>query len=172
MQGPSQLTYVLPGLCKRRQWPEPYYEVIRTRNGYSCVVRVNNREYQTSSIYSSDVTAKEGAAAIAYNICRSFSVNDGMYPAGFSHDNVVQGRAVPVGAGRASRKSQAATAAADCRLRTESISSGSRSGGSSPDISDDSSTSFYSRHQLPKSSKHTIPAHHQTRHSRHSIMRS
>lgn len=145
--------------------------MLRNRNGYSCVVRVNNREYQTSSVFSSDVTAKEGAAAIAYNICRSFSVNDGMYPAGFSHDNVVQGRAVPVGAGRANRKSQAATAAADYRLRTESISSGSRSGGSSPDISDDSSTILYNRHQVPKPSRHIAQTHHQGRHSRHGNLR-
>lgn len=135
----------LAGLCQRRQWPEPHYEVTPTRHGYTCVVRVNNREYQTSKTYPSEVLAKDAAATIAFTICRSFSVNDGMYPNGFAHDNIVQGRAVPVGAGRTARR-QAAPATPNYRMRTESISSGSRSGGSSPDISDDSTTTAYSRH--------------------------
>ena len=146
------------GLCQRRQWSEPHYEVTPSRHGYSCVVRVNNREYQTSKYYPSEVTAKEAAATIAFNICRSFSVNDGMYPNGFAHDNIVQGRAVPVGAGRATRR-QAGPIKPDYRLRTESISSGSRSGGSSPDISDDSSTSLYNRHGPPQMSVYPSARH-------------
>lgn len=114
-----------------------------SRNGYTCVVRVNNREYQTSKYYPSEATAKEAAALIAFNICRSFSINDGMYPHGFAHDSVVQGRAVPVGAGRSNRKTQTTTAAPDYRFRTESISSGSRSGGSSPELSDDAGLGTY-----------------------------
>ncbi|RMD44458.1 hypothetical protein DV735_g611, partial [Chaetothyriales sp. CBS 134920] len=45
-------------------------------------------------------TAREEAALIAFNICRSFSANDGMYPTGFAHDGVIQGNPVPVGSGR------------------------------------------------------------------------
>lgn len=108
-----------------------------SRNGYTCIVRVNNREYQTPKYCSSEATAKEAAALVAFNICRSFSVNDGMYPNGFAHDSVVQGRAVPVGAGRSGRRTQTITLTPDYRLRTESMSSGSRSGGSSPELSDD-----------------------------------
>lgn len=153
MHTPCYLGYVVTqrtdevsiGLCQRRQWPEPHYEVTPTRHGYTCVVRVNNREYQTSKTYPSEVLAKDAAATIAFTICRSFSVNDGMYPNGFAHDNIVQGRAVPVGAGRTARR-QAAPATPNYRMRTESISSGSRSGGSSPDVSDDSTTTAYSRH--------------------------
>lgn len=152
------------GLCQRRQWSEPFYEVKPSRRGYTCVVRVNNREYQTSKYHPSEVTAKEAAATIAFNICRSFSVNDGMYPNGFAHDNIVQGRAVPVGAGRTTRR-QATPTAPDYRMRTESISSGSRSGGSSPDISDDSGVDLYSRHAsrqptLYPSARHAAGSHH------------
>lgn len=114
-----------------------------SRNGYTCIVRVNNREYQTPRYCPSEATAKEAAALVAFNICRSFSVNDGMYPNGFAHDSVVQGRAVPVGAGRSGRRTQTTTAAPDYRLRTESISSGSRSGGSSPELSDDAGLRAY-----------------------------
>lgn len=157
-----ELIHCWTGLCQRRQWPEPYYEVTPSRHGYTCIVRVNNREYQTPRYHPSEVTAKEAAATIAFNICRSFSVNDGMYPSGFAHDNVVQGRAVPVGAGRANRKSQTTIRGPDYRGRAESISSGSRSGGSSPDISDDSSTSPYNRHTsrantLYASGRHIAP---------------
>lgn len=159
----------LAGLCQRRQWPEPYYEVTPSRNGYTCVVRVNNREYQTSKYFPSEVTAKESAATIAFNICRSFSVNDGMYPAGFAHDNVVQGRAVPVGAGRATRRSQASTGGSDYRMRTQSVSSGSRSGGSSPDISDDSSSSMYSRHASRQLASHASGRYHTGRYPRHAV---
>lgn len=78
-----------------------------------------------------------------------------MYPAGFAHDNVVQGRAVPVGAGRANRRNQAVSTAADYRVRTESMSSGSRSGGSSPDLDDHSGTSLYLR--TSTSTRYTAP---------------
>lgn len=36
----------------------------------------------------------------AYLICRNFSVNDGMYPAGHDHGGVVQGIPVAIGTGR------------------------------------------------------------------------
>lgn len=153
------------GLCQRRQWPEPYYEVTPTRHGYTCIVRVNNREYQTSKNYPSEVLAKDAAATTAFTICRSFSVNDGMYPNGFAHDNIVQGRAVPVGAGRTNRR-QAAPSAPNYRIRTESISTGSRSGGSSPDISDDSSASLHSRHASQQQTIYPSARHAPGRHYR------
>jgi hypothetical protein len=119
------------GLCQRRRWPEPAYTVSRSPAGYRCVVRVNNREYQTSSYHPSESSAKEGAALIAFNICRSFSANDGFFPAGFAHGGVVQGNPVPVGSGRHNRKSGTSTRA-EYRCG-DTDSSGSRSGGSSPD---------------------------------------
>ena len=39
----------------------------------------------------------------AYLICRNFSVNDGMYPAGHDHGGVVQGIPVAIGTGRKGR---------------------------------------------------------------------
>lgn len=36
----------------------------------------------------------------AYLICRNFSVNDGMYPAGHDHGGIVQGVPVAIGKGR------------------------------------------------------------------------
>lgn len=129
-----------------------------TRQGYTCVVRVNNREYQTNKGYPSEATAKEAAAVVAFNICRSFSVNDGMYPHGFAHDNIVQGRAVPVGAGRSGRRTHTTTTAPDYRLRTESLSSGSRSGGSSPELSDDAGFSTYGMHS--RQQIRYAPGHH------------
>ena len=165
----DQLTSARTGLCQRRQWPEPYYEVTPGRHGYTCVVRVNNREYQTSGCHATEVTSKEAAATVAFNICRSFSVCDGMYPQGFAHDNIVQGRAVPVGAGRSHRQSHASNATQDYRTRTDSISSGSRSGGSSPDHSDESSTSLYDRHIPRETAQYGGPRQASSRHYRHNV---
>ena len=93
---------------------------------------MNNREYQTPTYHSSETSAKENAALIAFNICRNFSANDGMYPTGFAHGGVIQGNPVPVGSGRHGRRSGTDTARAEYRYG-DSDSSGSRSGGSSPD---------------------------------------
>ncbi|EDN10291.1 predicted protein [Histoplasma mississippiense (nom. inval.)] len=60
----------------------------------------------------------------AYLICRNFSVNDGMYPAGHDHGGIVQGIPVAIGTGRRGRFRDDIDA---------STSSGSRSGGSSPE---------------------------------------
>jgi hypothetical protein len=68
------------GLCRRRRWPDPLYESYNYTSGYTCVVRVNNREYQTDTIYETETLTQENAAMRAYLICRNFSVNDGMYP--------------------------------------------------------------------------------------------
>jgi len=124
-------TVYLASLCQRRRWPEPAYQISYTPSGYRCVVRVNNREYQTSTYHPSDSSAKEGAALIAFNICRNFSANDGMYPTGFAHGGVIQGNPVPVGSGRHSHRSRTDTRT-DYRYG-DTDSSGSRSGGSSPD---------------------------------------
>ena len=61
----------------------------------------------------------------AYLICRNFSVNDGMYPAGHDHGGVVQGIPVAIGTGRNSRYR-------DDNSDT-STSGDSRGGGNSPD---------------------------------------
>ncbi|KAI9741278.1 MAG: hypothetical protein M1834_002995 [Cirrosporium novae-zelandiae] len=92
--------------------------------GYTCIVRVNNREYQTDAIYDSPSLAQENAAMRAYLICRNFSVNDGMYPIGHDHGGIIQGLPVAIGTGRRSRKSYDADG---------SISTSSQSGGSSPE---------------------------------------
>jgi hypothetical protein len=59
----------------------------------------------------------------AYLICRNFSVNDGMYPAGHDHGGVIQGIPVAIGTGRK----------CDDLGSASSRSSGSWSGGSSPE---------------------------------------
>ncbi|KAJ5584251.1 uncharacterized protein N7459_004051 [Penicillium hispanicum] len=90
----------LASLCRRRRWQEPSYEAYATTDGYTCIVRVNNREYQTDAVCASETLARESAAMRAYLICRNFSVNDGMYPAGHDHGGVVQGIPVAIGTGR------------------------------------------------------------------------
>ena len=119
----SPLTSHRLGLCHRRQWPQPYYEAYFTNPGFTCVVRVNNREYHTDTAYENDLLARENAAMRAYLICRNFSVNDGMYPNGHNKGGVLQGMPVAIGTERRSTYSEDLDGSA---------SSGSRSGGSSP----------------------------------------
>ena len=100
--------------------------------GFVCVVRVNNREYRTDTGYQTEGLARENAAMRAYLICRNFSVNDGKFPAGQgSRGEVVQGRPVAIGT---ERRSTASSSSSYTSLYSDdsSISSGSRSGGSSP----------------------------------------
>ena len=126
------MTNVSPGLCHRRQWPEPHYEAYPSRAGFKCVVRVNNREYHTDTTYESDVLARENAAMRAYLICRNFSVNDGMYPSGHhKRGGVLQGMPVAIGTERRSTYHEEPDS---------SSSTGSRSGGSSPSSYDSSSS--------------------------------
>ena len=99
------------------------YESYGSRAGYACVARVNNREYQTSTTYESEILARENAAMRAYLICRNFSVNDGMYPPGHKKGGVLQGIPVAIGTERRSMYTE------DTDVST---SGGSRSGGSSP----------------------------------------
>jgi hypothetical protein len=140
------------GLCQRRHWPEPRYAVSYSNGGYRCKVMVNNREYQTTRLERSEQAAREAAALIAFNICRSFSANDGMYPTGFAHGGVIQGNPVPVGSGRHTNRDS------NSSLDTQYYDSpGSRSGGSSPE--------FGSRHAMTTgtaahSSRHTSGSRH------------
>ncbi|KAJ5388143.1 hypothetical protein N7509_010684 [Penicillium cosmopolitanum] len=120
------LACVSTGLCRRRRWPEPSYEAYTSPTGFTCVVRVNNREYQTDAVYGSEELARESAAMRAYLICRNFSVNDGKYPAGTNHGGIVQGIPVAIGTGRKSSRD-------DDTDTSVSSSGGSWSGGSSPE---------------------------------------
>lgn len=63
------------------------YECYRDHNGYTCLVLVNGREYQTDLTYESDVLAQENAAMRAFMVCRNFSVNGGM----LARNGIVQG---------------------------------------------------------------------------------
>ncbi|KAL2821882.1 hypothetical protein BJX63DRAFT_173102 [Aspergillus granulosus] len=114
----------LASLCRRRHWPEPVYESYASTAGYTCIVRVNNREYQTDIVCDSDALAQDNAAMRAYLICRNFSVNDGKYPAGHDHGGIIQGAPVAIGKGRRARYAD------DSDM---SMSEGGRSGGSSPE---------------------------------------
>ena len=89
-------------------------------------MRVHNREYQTDTECASAVLARESAAMRAYLICRNFSVNDGMYPAGHDHGGAVQGMPVAIGTGRKASRDDDTDASV-------SSSGGSWSGGSSPE---------------------------------------
>ncbi|KAL1297414.1 hypothetical protein AAFC00_004947 [Neodothiora populina] len=94
----------LGGLCDRRAWPKPYYQAHQPQPGYwTCIVRVNNREYSTDVAYARKDLAQESAATRAYMICRNFSVNDGMYP-GQRLEAGAQGMPVAIGAGRKTAK--------------------------------------------------------------------
>jgi hypothetical protein len=81
------LTRCETGLCRRRGWTDPMYECYRDHNGYTCLVLVNGREYQTDLAYESDVLAQENAAMRAFMVCRNFSVNGGM----LARNGIVQG---------------------------------------------------------------------------------
>ena len=74
------------------------YECYRDPNGYTCLVLVNGREYQTDLAYESDVLAQENAAMRAFMVCRNFSVNGGM----LARNGVVQG--LPAGSSDQRRK--------------------------------------------------------------------
>ncbi|RYO75531.1 hypothetical protein DL764_010414 [Monosporascus ibericus] len=77
----------LQSLCRRRGWQDPSYECYRDPSGYTCLVLVNGREYQTDIAYESDTLAQENAAMRAFMVCRNFSVNGGM----LARNGVVQG---------------------------------------------------------------------------------
>ncbi|KAH8897043.1 hypothetical protein GQ53DRAFT_778269 [Thozetella sp. PMI_491] len=77
----------LESLCRRRGWQDPMYECYRDASGYTCLVLVNGREYQTDLAYESDGLAQENAAMRAFMVCRNFSVNGGM----LARNGIVQG---------------------------------------------------------------------------------
>ncbi|UQC73580.1 uncharacterized protein CLUP02_00225 [Colletotrichum lupini] len=77
----------LESLCRRRGWNDPSYECYRDHSGYTCLVLVNGREYQTDLAYQSDSLAQENAAMRAFMVCRNFSVNGGM----LARNGIVQG---------------------------------------------------------------------------------
>lgn len=63
------------------------YESCKTKNGYTCLVLVNGREYQTDLAYQYNELAQENAAMRAYMVCTNFSINGGM----LARNGVVQG---------------------------------------------------------------------------------
>ncbi|KAK3692675.1 hypothetical protein B0T22DRAFT_22120 [Podospora appendiculata] len=77
----------LESLCRRRGWQDPSYECYRDSSGYTCLVLVNGREYQTDLAYESDGLAQENAAMRAFMVCRNFSVNGGM----LARNGIIQG---------------------------------------------------------------------------------
>jgi len=75
------------GLCRRRGWQDPVYDTYHDHSGYTCLVLVNGREYQTDLSYESNLLAQENAAMRAFMVCRNFSVNGGM----LARNGIVQG---------------------------------------------------------------------------------
>lgn len=90
----------LAGLCRRRGWRDPLYETYRSSSGFTCLVLVNGREYQTDLAYESDGLAQENAAMRAFMVCRNFSVNGGM----LARNGVVQGLPANESSGRHRRR--------------------------------------------------------------------
>ena len=125
-------------LCYRRQWPAPVFTPFRSRSGWLCMARVNNREYQSDSGHESERLAVENAAMRAYAICQNFSKSDGMYPPERKKKGgaKVQGRPIAIGTERHSY------------ISDDSRSAGSSSGGSSP-------TSYGSFSSYESSRRHT-----------------
>ncbi|KAF2648702.1 hypothetical protein K491DRAFT_578028, partial [Lophiostoma macrostomum CBS 122681] len=79
----------LTGLCNRRHWPDPLFQTYRTRYGYGCTVRVNDREYSTDVEYETDSLAQNAAATRAYMICRNLHVDTSIIqgrPVAFRHE--------------------------------------------------------------------------------------
>lgn len=96
-----QLSDNITGLCRRRGWRDPMYEIYPSSSGYTCLVLVNGREYQTDLTYESDILAQENAAMRAFMVCRNFSVNGGM----LARNGVVQGLPANEGSGRHRKRS-------------------------------------------------------------------
>ncbi|CAG9992501.1 unnamed protein product [Clonostachys byssicola] len=90
----------LESLCRRRGWTDPSYECYHQNNGFTCLVLVNGREYQTDLVYESDLLAQENAAMRAFMVCRNFSVNGGM----LARNGIVQG--LPAADGKRRHKSR------------------------------------------------------------------
>ena len=98
-------SWCFSGLCRRRGWIDPAYECYRDPSGYTCLVLVNGREYQTDLSYESHVLARENAAMRAFMVCRNFSVNGGM----LARNGIVQGLPATAGDGKSRRKGRNTT---------------------------------------------------------------
>ncbi|KAI6090707.1 heterokaryon incompatibility protein-domain-containing protein [Hypoxylon rubiginosum] len=98
--------------------------------GYTSLVLVNRREYQTDLAYESDHLAKENAAMRALMACRNFSVNGGI----LARNGIVQGL---LGNGSERQKKS--------RHSSSSHSSRHRHSGHASSSSSDGSTSVLSR---------------------------
>jgi hypothetical protein len=105
----------LESLCRRRGWHDPTYECYRDANGYTCLVLVNGREYQTDLEYESNTLAQENAAMRAFMVCRNFSVNGGM----LARNGIVQGLPADE-AGRKPKKSSRHTSTSNHGHRSRS----------------------------------------------------
>ncbi|KAG9250433.1 uncharacterized protein F5Z01DRAFT_677736 [Emericellopsis atlantica] len=115
----------LESLCRRRGWSDPSYACYRDQAGYTCLVLVNGREYQTDLAYESDGLAQENAAMRAFMVCRQFSVNGGM----LARNGVVQG--LPAGDMMGRRHKSRHTSSSDSSDRRSSRRSGNHSSSSS-----------------------------------------
>ncbi|EPE08981.1 hypothetical protein F503_04568 [Ophiostoma piceae UAMH 11346] len=91
------------------------YDCCRGSAGYTCLVLVNGREYQTDLAYESGALAQENAAMRAFMVCRNFSVNGGMLarngivqglPADDASRKQRRGRQASTGHGKTSRNSR------------------------------------------------------------------
>lgn len=88
------------GLCERRDWALPTYQIGHTRHGYICTAIVNNRAYMSDSESETPDLAEEAAATEAYFQCRHFSLNNGMVPTQGPQRVIIQELPVSLGAGR------------------------------------------------------------------------
>jgi len=139
----------LISLCERRSWAEPIFETRRSRQGFTCRVRVNNREYTSDTAYASEKLAREKAAESAYNLCYNFSVNDGMYPGQRQGQaGVTQGLPVAIGTGR--RQSRYGTEYTGVSAYGDTLS---RNSSRSPQTVDGSDT------ETPGSRKSSVSSH-------------
>lgn len=91
------------------------YECYRDTSGYTCLVLVNGRKYQTDLSYESGGLAQENAAMRAFMVCRNFSINGGM----LARNGIVQGLPADETA-RRSRKSSRHTSSSSSSNRSRS----------------------------------------------------
>lgn len=132
------VTY-LQGLCQRRSWPEPSFECHRTYTGYTCTVRVNNRDFKTSSQHPTPEMAMDGAAMQAYMYCRDVSKNSAQPRAS---GGTLQGTPAPVGTGRSKMSHAAVSRMSQASSNFDSRRFSSSDSGSDRRSSVSSSASF------------------------------
>ncbi len=103
------------------------YECYRDNSGYTCLVLVNGREYQTDLAYESGVLAQENAAMRAFMVCRNFSVNGGM----LARNGIVQGLPVDESSRKQRRGRQASSSHSKSSRSSRRSGSGTHSSSSS-----------------------------------------